>query len=147
MIANQSGVTSRLESIVDAIRRHGEIRIKAIYAPEHGFRGDRNAGASVASYLDSQTRLPVYSLYGASRHPSAARLEDVDVLLFDIQDVGSRAYTYISTMAYAMQSAREHGKEFWVLDRLKGRRLGSRCWRRTRLNWRGNCWMRQRSGI
>ncbi len=117
MIANQSGVTSRLESIVDAIRRHGAIRIKAIYAPEHGFRGDRNAGASVASYVDSQTHLPVYSLYGASRHPSAAMLEGVDVLLFDIQDVGSRAYTYISTMAYAMQSARTYGKEFWVLDR------------------------------
>ncbi|HYL27808.1 MAG TPA: DUF1343 domain-containing protein [Candidatus Nitrosotalea sp.] len=117
VIANQSGVTSRLESIVDAIRRHGSIRIKAIYAPEHGFRGDRNAGASVASYVDPQTHLPVYSLYGAARHPSAAMLEGIDVLLFDIQDVGSRAYTYISTMAYAMQSAKQYGKEFWVLDR------------------------------
>jgi uncharacterized protein YbbC (DUF1343 family) len=117
VIANQSGVTSQLESIVDAIRRHGEIRIKAIYAPEHGFRGDRGAGASIASYVDSQTHLPVYSLYGASRHPSAAMLAGVDVLLFDIQDVGSRAYTYISTMAYAMQSARAYDKEFWVLDR------------------------------
>jgi len=117
VIANQSAVTSRLESIVDAILRHGKIRIKAIYAPEHGFRGDRNAGASVASYVDPETRLPVYSLYGASRHPSAAMLEGVDVLLFDIQDVGSRAYTYISTMAYAMQSAREFDREFWVLDR------------------------------
>lgn len=106
-----------MQSIVDAIRYHGEIRIKAIYAPEHGFRGDRGAGATVASYLDPQTHLPVYSLYGASRHPSAAMLENVDVLLFDIQDVGSRAYTYISTMAYAMQSARAYGKEFWVLDR------------------------------
>jgi uncharacterized protein YbbC (DUF1343 family) len=117
VIANQSGVTSRLESIVDAIRRHGQIRIKAIYAPEHGFRGDRGAGASVASYVDPQTHLPVYSLYGASRHPSAAMLDGVDVLLFDIQDVGSRAYTYISTMAFAMQSAKEYAKEFWVLDR------------------------------
>ena len=93
VIANQSGVTSRLESIVDAIRRHGRIRIKAIYGPEHGFRGDRGAGASVTSYVDPQTQLPVYSLYGASRHPSAAMLDGVDVLLFDIQDVGSRAYT------------------------------------------------------
>jgi uncharacterized protein YbbC (DUF1343 family) len=117
VIANQSGVTSRLESIVDAIRAGGQVRIKAIYAPEHGFRGDRNAGASVASYVDSQTRLPVYSLYGAARHPTETMLEGVDVLLFDIQDVGSRAYTYISTMAYAMQSARTFGKEFWVLDR------------------------------
>jgi uncharacterized protein YbbC (DUF1343 family) len=117
VIANQSGVTSHLESIVDAIRGHGGIRIKAIYGPEHGFRGDRGAGASVTSYIDPQTQLPVYSLYGASRHPSAAMLEGVDVLLFDIQDVGSRAYTFISTMAYAMQSARQYDKEFWVLDR------------------------------
>ncbi len=117
LIANQSGVTSRLESIVDASIRHGGIRVKAIYAPEHGFRGDRNAGASVASYVDPQTHLPVYSLYGASRHPSAEMLEGVDVLAFDIQDVGSRAYTYISTMAYAMQGAKEFGKEFWVFDR------------------------------
>ncbi len=117
LIANQSGVTSRLESIVDASIRHGGIRVKAIYAPEHGFRGDRNAGASVASYVDPQTHLPVYSLYGASRHPSAEMLEGVDVLAFDIQDVGSRAYTYISTMAYAMQGAKAFGKEFWVFDR------------------------------
>jgi len=117
VITNQSGVTSGLVSIVDAILDHGGIRLKGIYAPEHGFRGDRGAGASVASYVDPQTHLPVYSLYGASRHPSAAMLEGVDVLLFDIQDVGARAYTYISTMAYAMQSAHDLGKEFWVLDR------------------------------
>lgn len=117
IIANQSAVTAGLESIVDAVQRHGSIRLKAIYAPEHGFRGDRNAGAGVASYVDPQTRLPVYSLYGASRHPSAAMLADIDVLAFDVQDVGSRAYTYISTMAYAMQSAKAFDKEFWVLDR------------------------------
>jgi uncharacterized protein YbbC (DUF1343 family) len=117
IVANQSGVTSRLESIVDACLRHGSIRVKAIYAPEHGFRGDRNAGAAVASYVDPQTHLPVYSLYGASRHPSAEMLDGVDVLAFDIQDVGSRAYTYISTMAYAMQGAQSYGKEFWVFDR------------------------------
>ncbi len=117
VIANQSGVTSALESVVDAILQHGGIRIKAIYAPEHGFRGDQAAGATIASYVDARTGLPVYSLYGAARHPSAAMLEGVDVLLFDIQDVGSRAYTYISTMAYAMQSAAQYGKEFWVLDR------------------------------
>ncbi|MFY9719699.1 MAG: DUF1343 domain-containing protein [Candidatus Cybelea sp.] len=117
LIANQSGVTSRLESIVDASIRHGNIRVKAIYAPEHGFRGDRNAGASVASYVDPQTHLPVYSLYGASRHPSEEMLAGVDVLAFDIQDVGSRAYTYISTMAYAMQGAKSYDKEFWVFDR------------------------------
>jgi uncharacterized protein YbbC (DUF1343 family) len=117
VIANQSSVTSRLESVVDALRAHTHVRIKAIFAPEHGFRGDRPAGASVASYVDPETGLPVYSLYGAARHPSAEMLDGIDVMLFDIQDVGARAYTFVSTMAYAMQGAREHGKEFWVLDR------------------------------
>ena len=117
VITNQTGVTSRLVSLVDAIRRNPAIELRAIYAPEHGFRGDRTAGAYVASYTDSSTGLPVYSLYGPTRHPSAEMLREVDVLLFDIQDVGSRAYTFISTMAYAMQSAAQFGKEIWVLDR------------------------------
>lgn len=117
IITNQTGVTSRLVSIVDAMRENSAIKLRAIYAPEHGFRGDRPAGSYVASYTDARSNLPVYSLYGPTRHPSASMLADVDVLLFDIQDVGSRAYTYISSMAYAMQSAKEHGKELWVLDR------------------------------
>ncbi len=117
IITNQSGVTSTGESIVDVALRNPAISVKALYAPEHGLRGDRPAGAYVPSYTDPRTGLPVYSLYGATRHPSAEMLAGVDVLLFDIQDVGSRAYTYISTMAYAMQGAAEHGKTFWVLDR------------------------------
>jgi len=117
IITNQTGVTSRLESIVDALHRQGTVKIKAVFAPEHGFRGDRPAGAAVGTYTDAQTGLPVYSLYGATRHPSEAMLEGIDVLLFDIQDVGSRAYTFVSTMAYAMQSAKAFGKDFWVLDR------------------------------
>ena len=117
VITNQTGVTARLESLVDAIRRNPALRLTAIYAPEHGFRGDRTAGAYVPSYVDTATGLSVYSLYGPTRHPSEAMLRDVDVLLFDIQDVGSRAYTFISTMAYAMQGAAAQGKEFWVLDR------------------------------
>jgi len=117
IITNQSGVTSTGESIVDVALRNPAISVKALYAPEHGLRGDRPAGAYVPSYTDPRTGLPVYSLYGATRHPTAEMLAGVDVLLFDIQDVGSRAYTYISTMAYAMQGAAEHGKTFWVLDR------------------------------
>ncbi len=117
IVTNQTGVTSRLETIVDALRRNPEICVRAIYAPEHGFRGDRPAGSYVPSYVDPQTNLPVYSLYGATRRPSAAMLAGVDVLLFDIQDVGDRAYTYISTLAYVMQAAREAQKEVWVLDR------------------------------
>ena len=117
VITNQTGVTSRLVNIVDAIKANGHICLKAIYSPEHGLRGDRPAGAYVSSYTDSRTGLPVYSLYGPQRHPTAAMLEGVDVLLFDIQDVGSRTYTYISTMAYAMEAAKQFGKEIWILDR------------------------------
>lgn len=117
IITNQTGVTSRLQTIVDALRQNSSIALKAIYAPEHGFRGDRPAGSYVPSYTDEATGLPVYSLYGPTRHPSAEMLRGVDVLVFDIQDVGSRAYTFISTMAYAMQTAKEFDKEFVVLDR------------------------------
>jgi uncharacterized protein YbbC (DUF1343 family) len=117
IITNQSGVTSQGESIVDAVRRRTQLDVRAIFAPEHGLRGDRPAGAAVSSYVDSQTGLPVYSLYGATRHADASQLAGIRTLLFDIQDVGSRAYTYISTMAYAMQTARTRGIAFWVLDR------------------------------
>ena len=91
------------------MRRRTQLDVRAIFAPEHGLRGDRPAGAAVSSYVDSQTGLPVYSLYGATRHADAAQLAGIRTLLFDIQDVGSRAYTYISTMAYAMQTARARG--------------------------------------
>ena len=117
IITNQTGVTSQLVNIVDAVRKNPQICVKAIYSPEHGLRGDRPAGAYVSSYTDERTGLPVYSLYGPQKHPTANMLQGVDVLLFDIQDVGARPYTYISTMAYAMQAAREFNKEIWVLDR------------------------------
>ncbi len=117
IVTNRSGVTSTGESIVDAIRRNPQICVKALYAPEHGLRGDRPAGAYVPSYVDPKTGLPVYSLYGATRHPNAAMLAGVDVLLFDIQDVGDRAYSYISTMAFVMQAGAKFGKDVWILDR------------------------------
>jgi uncharacterized protein YbbC (DUF1343 family) len=117
IVTNQTGVTSQLETIVDAVRKNSHICLKAIYSPEHGFRGDQPAGDYVPSYVDGQSGLPVYSLYGKTRRPDAAMLAGVDVLLFDIQDVGDRAYTYISTLAYVMQSAKEFHKEVWVLDR------------------------------
>lgn len=117
IVTNQTGVTAGGQHIVDAIGTAGSIEVTALFAPEHGLRGDRPAGATVGSYVDQRSGLPVYSLYGATRRPTAAMLADVDVLLFDIQDVGARAYTYISTMAYVMQSARANGKDVWVLDR------------------------------
>ena len=117
VVTNQTGVTSRLETIVDAIRRNPQICIRAIYSPEHGLRGDQAAGAYVPSYVDGPSGLPVYSLYGPSRKPTAAMLDGVDVLLYDIQDIGARTYTYISTLAYVMQAAKSFHKEVWVLDR------------------------------
>jgi uncharacterized protein YbbC (DUF1343 family) len=117
VVTNQTGVTSQLETVVDAIRRNPEIPLRAIYSPEHGLRGDQAAGEYVKSYTDPRSGLPVYSLYGATRHPTEAMLDGVDVLLYDIQDVGDRAYTYVSTLAYVMQAAKAFGKSVWVLDR------------------------------
>jgi uncharacterized protein YbbC (DUF1343 family) len=117
IITNQTGVTSKLVNIVDAVKANKHICLKAIYSPEHGLRGDRPAGAYVSSYTDERTGLPVYSLYGPQKHPTAQMLAGVDVLVFDIQDVGARPYTFVSTMAYAMEAAKQFGKEIWVLDR------------------------------
>ena len=117
IVTNQAGVTGQLESVVDAVRRNPQICLRALYAPEHGLRGDRPAGSYVASYTDERSGLPVYSLYGATRHPSEPMLAGIDVILIDLQDVGARAYTYASTMVYVMQTAKALGKDVWVLDR------------------------------
>lgn len=117
IITNQTGVTSGLVNIVDAIKANPKVCVKAIYSPEHGLRGDRPAGAYVSSYTDERTGLPVYSLYGPQKHPTAQMLDGVEVLLFDIQDVGARPYTFVSTMAYAMEAAAQYGKQIWILDR------------------------------
>jgi uncharacterized protein YbbC (DUF1343 family) len=117
IVTNQSGVLSDGTTIVDAVRANPEIRVKALFAPEHGLRGDHDAGTYVPSYTDPRSGLPVYSLYGETRHPSPKMVEGIDVFVFDIQDVGARPYTYMSTMAYVMESAKQYGKEIWVLDR------------------------------
>jgi uncharacterized protein YbbC (DUF1343 family) len=117
IVTNQSGVLSDGTTVVDAVRANPKIRVKALFAPEHGLRGDHDAGTYVPSYTDPRSGLPVYSLYGETRHPSAGMLAGIDVLVFDIQDVGARPYTYMSTMAYVMESAKQYGKEIWVLDR------------------------------
>ena len=94
-----------------------EVNVTAIFAPEHGFRGDKGAGEKIANQVDPHTGLPVFSLYGKTRKPSAEMLTEVDVLVFDIQDVGARFYTYISTLHYVMEAAAETGKTVVVLDR------------------------------
>lgn len=93
------------------------INIKALYAPEHGFRGDFGAGERITDGFDEESGLPVFSLYGERRKPDSAMLEGVDLLLFDMQDVGARFYTYLSTMGLVMEAAAENDIEIWILDR------------------------------
>ena len=117
LITNPSGVNRRLESTVDVLYRHPEVKLTALFAPEHGIRGSIPAGQFIAAYIDSATGLTVYSLYGSTKKPTKEMLANIDVLVFDIQDVGSRPYTFIYTMAYAMEAAKENGIPFIVLDR------------------------------
>lgn len=115
LITNATGMNSNYESSIDVL--WGKTKLVALFSPEHGIRGAANAGDKVAGQIDAKTGLPVYSLYGETRKPTPEMLADIDVLAFDIQDVGARPYTYIYTMAYAMQSAKENGKTFVVFDR------------------------------
>lgn len=117
LITNPTGVDQKLNSIVDLLQNDPDVELTALYGPEHGVRGDAQAGSYIKSYIDEPTGLPVYSLYGSTRKPTAEMLADIDVLLFDIQDVGTRFYTYIYTMAYAMEAAKENDIPFIVLDR------------------------------
>ena len=115
LITNSTGMTSDFQSTIDVLK--AKTRLVALFSPEHGIRGHVPAGAPVGSYVDESTGTPVYSLYGQTKKPTAAMLADVDVLAFDMQDIGARFYTYMYTMAYAMQSAKENGKTFVVFDR------------------------------
>ena len=117
LIANQTSVNSKLQSTVDLLYQHPDVKLVALFAPEHGIRGELPAGAKVKDYIDEVTGLPVYSLYGDRMKPTKEMLENIDILIFDIQDVGSRAYTYVYTMELAMEAAHDAGIEFMVLDR------------------------------
>ena len=117
LVTNQTGVNSQGVSIIDVLANEPGVNLTALYAPEHGLDGKAVAGAYVASYTHPTLGIPVYSLYGATRKPTAEMLRDIDVLLFDIQDIGSRTYTYMSTLNYCMLAAKENGKQIIVLDR------------------------------
>ncbi len=118
LITNHTGTTADgSRSTIDVLHAHPELELVALFSPEHGIRGAAEAGESVASGRDERTGLPIHSLYGETRAPSERMLVNVDALVFDIQDIGARYYTYIWTMALAMQAAAEHGRQFVVLDR------------------------------
>lgn len=115
LVVNQTSVVGGTH-LADTLHALG-IDIRAIFAPEHGFRGEADAGAKIEDGRDARTGIPLLSLYGSKRKPTAEDLEGVDWVLFDIQDVGARFYTYISTMHYVMEACAEHGVPFMVLDR------------------------------
>ncbi|MEW6455318.1 MAG: DUF1343 domain-containing protein [Acidobacteriota bacterium] len=141
LITNPTGVDSNLQSIIELFYNNPEINLVALYGPEHGVRGNAQAGEYVPFYMDEKYKLPVFSLYGQSMKPEPGMLKNIDeymrsfdttktgkipessmvkridVMIFDIQDVGTRVYTYIATMAYCMQACAENGIDFIVLDR------------------------------
>ncbi len=117
LITNATGIDRHFTSTIDILNDALEVDLVALYGPEHGVRGDRTAGEKLAFYMDKKTKLPVFSLYGKTRKPTSEMLKDIDVLLFDIQDIGCRSYTYISTMGLAMEAAAENEIEMVVLDR------------------------------
>ena len=116
VVANQTSLLADKTHLVDFLVKNN-IKIKEIFAPEHGFRGNADAGEHVKNGIDTKTRLPIVSLYGDNKKPKAEQLQGVDLILFDIQDVGVRFYTYISTLSYVMEAAAENNIEVIVLDR------------------------------
>lgn len=115
VVTNQTGMIGQ-RHLVDSLLVM-KVNVVKVFAPEHGFRGDADAGEHVKSGKDASTGLPLVSLYGENKKPKAEQLADVDVLLFDIQDVGVRFYTYLGTLHYVMEAAAENGKQVIVLDR------------------------------
>ena len=117
LITNPTGVDRELRSNIDLLAKHPDLRLVALFGPEHGVRGNAQAGEKVEASRDAATGLPVFSLYGEHREPTPEMLQGIDVLLFDIQDVGARFYTYPYTLAGAMRAARRAGIPVVVLDR------------------------------
>ena len=117
LVTNPSGVDHLLRSTIDILHEAPGVNLKALFAPEHGVRGDAYAGSHVEDFKDPKTGIPVYSVYGSNRKPGKKMLEGLDVVVYDIQDIGSRSYTFISTLGLVMRACAEAGIEVMVLDR------------------------------
>jgi uncharacterized protein YbbC (DUF1343 family) len=118
LIVNPASINSSFDHAADLFHKHERINLTALFGPQHGIRGEtQDDMIEWQTFRDKRTGLPAYSLYGETRKPTPAMLADVDVLVFDVQDVGTRVYTFVYTMALAMEAARECGKRFIVLDR------------------------------
>lgn len=117
LVTNPSGVDYNLVSTVDILSNAPGVKLVALYGPEHGVRGNAHAGDAVGDAVDEKTGVKMYSLYGKTHKPTPEMLKDIDVLVYDIQDVGCRSYTFYATMGMCMEACAENGKEFMVLDR------------------------------
>lgn len=117
LITNPTGVDNNMKSTIDILHEAKNIRLVSLFSPEHGVRGDAHAGDNVENTIDGRTGLTVYSLHGKTKSPTADMLKDIDILVYDIQDIGCRSFTYISTMGLAMEAAAANNVEFMVLDR------------------------------
>jgi len=115
VVSNHTGVVDGTH-LVDTLLSHG-VEIKKVFAPEHGFRGNRSDGAKIDDSIDDKTGLPILSLYGSNKKPSKSDLADIELIVFDIQDVGARFYTYLSTLHYVMEAASENNIPVLLLDR------------------------------
>ena len=115
IVCNQSSMINQTH-LADSLISLG-VNVVKVFSPEHGFRGDADAGEKVVNDIDKKTGLPIISLYGDNKKPTLVQLADIDILVFDIQDVGARFYTYISTLHYVMQAAAENEKKIIILDR------------------------------
>ena len=123
LITNPTGVDNNLKSTVDILHEAANVKLVALYGPEHGVRGDVHAGDKVGDSTDPATGVKVYSLYGKTRKPTKEMLKDIDVLVYDIQDIGCRSFTFISTMGVAMEACAEQGKECGARPSESTRRL------------------------
>ena len=117
LITNQSGRLSDGRDVIDVLDKVPGVKLVALFSPEHGIRGQASAGEKVSSNVDEKTGVPIYSLYGKTDKPTPEMLKGIDVLLYDIQDVGTRFYTFISTLDLSLEAAAENHIEFVVLDR------------------------------
>jgi len=118
LLAHPASVTARMEHSIDALAARRGIRLAAAFGPQHGLRGDKQDNmVESEDYVDARHGIPVFSLYGAVRRPTAAMLDTFDVLLVDLQDLGCRIYTFITTLRYVLEAAAERGQAVWVLDR------------------------------
>jgi len=117
LLTNQTGINRELVSTIRLFHEHADINLTALFAPEHGVKTNAKEGEKFSDFVHSSTGVTVYSLYGKSKKPTDAMMAEVDVIVFDMQDIGARYYTYIYTMAYMMEACARNGKNLFVLDR------------------------------